>query len=78
MADTGQQTQQDIIQCKGCGHITAILDDKTCANCGREVCRSCGCTDDHACQCGCYWSKPGLCSACAEYQVSVDGVGDVS
>ncbi len=29
-------------------------------------CAVCGCTDDHACEGGCYWVYPGLCSACAE------------
>jgi|GEM_PF-1161361 len=29
------------------------------------VCRVCGCTQDNACQGGCYWVAPDLCSACA-------------
>jgi hypothetical protein len=29
-------------------------------------CRVCGCTDDHACEGGCSWVEPDLCSACAE------------
>ena len=31
-----------------------------------EKCWVCGCTDDHACEGGCYWVIPGLCSRCAE------------
>jgi len=31
-----------------------------------EECVICGCTDDHACEGGCHWVAPGLCSACAE------------
>jgi hypothetical protein len=27
-------------------------------------CRVCGCTDDHACDGGCEWVEPDLCSAC--------------
>lgn len=27
-------------------------------------CRVCGCTDGHACQGGCYWIGPTLCSRC--------------
>jgi hypothetical protein len=30
-----------------------------------QICRGCGCDDDHACPGGCWWSKPGLCSTCA-------------
>ncbi len=30
------------------------------------VCRVCGCTEDNACQGGCYWVEPELCSACAQ------------
>lgn len=29
-------------------------------------CRICGCTEDHACEGGCYWVGPDLCSACEE------------
>lgn len=30
------------------------------------VCRVCGCTEGNACQGGCYWVEPDLCSACAQ------------
>lgn len=33
---------------------------------GPETYRVCGCTDDNACEGGCYWVEPGLCSKCAE------------
>jgi hypothetical protein len=36
------------------------------------ICWQCGCTDDHACEGGCYWIEPDLCSACAK----TDGVPD--
>lgn len=29
------------------------------------ACRFCGCTDDHACEGGCHWVQPTICSACA-------------
>jgi hypothetical protein len=32
---------------------------------GPGICRECQCTDDHACEGGCYWVEPDLCSACA-------------
>lgn len=31
----------------------------------RRVCRVCGCTDDAACEGGCYWVEADLCSQCA-------------
>jgi ferredoxin len=31
-----------------------------------DKCIMCGCTEDHACEEGCYWILPGLCSVCAE------------
>jgi hypothetical protein len=30
-----------------------------------EVCRHCGCTELDACEGGCFWVAPGLCSACS-------------
>ncbi len=35
-------------------------------------CRVCGCTEDHACEGGCYWVELDLCSACEE-QMFVEG-----
>jgi hypothetical protein len=34
---------------------------------GSGVCRACGCTDDEACEDGCFWVDPEhtLCSQCA-------------
>lgn len=31
-----------------------------------RACRVCGCTNDRACQGGCYWVERDLCSACAD------------
>lgn len=28
------------------------------------TCRVCGCTDDEACDLGCWWVEPNLCSNC--------------
>ena len=28
-------------------------------------CRECGCTDTRACEGGCWWVEPDLCSSCA-------------
>lgn len=33
---------------------------------GREPCRICGCWELEACDGGCGWAEPGLCTACAE------------
>jgi len=32
---------------------------------GVDYCRECGCTDDRACEGGCHWVEPDLCSQCA-------------
>jgi hypothetical protein len=29
-------------------------------------CRFCGCTDTQACEGGCWWAEPELCSTCAD------------
>lgn len=31
---------------------------------GRRICRICGCHESHACEGGCSWAEPDLCSAC--------------
>jgi PRTRC genetic system protein A len=31
-----------------------------------RTCRVCGCNEDNACDGGCYWVKPDLCSRCAD------------
>lgn len=41
--------------------IDVALGQKVAAG----VCRVCRCTDDHACEGGCWWVTPDLCSACA-------------
>ncbi|MDD4888302.1 MAG: DUF4031 domain-containing protein [Phycisphaerae bacterium] len=33
---------------------------------GVTYCRECGCTDDCACEGGCHWVEPDLCSQCAD------------
>ncbi len=30
-----------------------------------QTCRICGCTQNHACEGGCYWVEDDLCSSCA-------------
>lgn len=41
--------------------VYRVLDVRT----GRSACRECGCTDNGACENGCYWVEPDLCSSCA-------------
>lgn len=36
-----------------------------------ESCRECGCTNERACQGGCSWMAPGLCSSCLPGLVDV-------
>jgi len=42
----------------------ALFGDMVPSRIGR-VCRKCGCTEYDACQDGCTWVEPDLCSACA-------------
>lgn len=44
-------------------HVEILLDLREDADSNR-ACRHCGCTDDRACEGGCYWVEPDLCSAC--------------
>lgn len=34
------------------------------------TCRKCGCTDEKACEDGCSWIAPGLCSSCAPVEAA--------
>lgn len=42
-----------------------------------RACRVCGCTDDRACEGGCWWVEVGLCSACEAQTPSPVGDGVV-
>ena len=33
-------------------------------------CRGCGCTESEACEGGCIWATPSLCSACVRRGIS--------
>lgn len=54
--------------CPSCPGVKACQDaqEAPAAEPTGGVCRVCGCTDDHACEGGCYWVEPDLCSRCAE------------
>ncbi|MEO8502464.1 MAG: hypothetical protein ABI609_01065 [Acidobacteriota bacterium] len=39
------------------------------------ACFGCGCTDDQACDGGCYWLLPGWCSACG-HRLRLDTEGE--
>ena len=43
----------------GSGGAPALAEGETA-----QRCRVCGCTDEHACEGGCSWVEPGLCSRC--------------
>lgn len=49
--------------CDKCWEDAEELDDG-------GTCSGCGCTDDHACEGGCVWVTPTLCSQCARKQVA--------
>lgn len=40
---------------------------------GLWVCRGCGCTELNACEGGCGWVAPNLCSACAPTAIRTEG-----
>lgn len=40
----------------------------------RKTCRVCGCTEEFACDDGCSWAMPGLCTTCAP--LPADGGGE--
>ena len=39
-----------------------------------QKCRVCGCTDNNACEGGCYWVEHDLCSSCADVPCEEDGL----
>lgn len=40
---------------------------------GEPACRVCGCTDDRACEGGCWWVEADLCSACVGKEATDGG-----
>jgi ParB family chromosome partitioning protein len=59
--------------CRGDCYVPSEEDPENeiyCPECGGEgqvrTCRVCGCTEKHACEGGCSWVAPDLCSACEE------------
>jgi hypothetical protein len=54
------------VNCASCrATLPAILlasSEYFCPHCLTKVCVMCGCTDQSACNAGCYWIAPGICS----------------
>ena len=44
----------------------SLCEEKRKRELALRKCRVCGCTDDRACEGGCYWVGPDLCSRCAD------------
>ena len=38
--------------------------------CGVRQCTGCGCTDNHACEGGCSWAGPTLCTTCVPQEAN--------
>lgn len=62
--------EQDFIKCRNCKLAVGILDGR-CANCGEQICLMCGCTDSAACDGGCSWVRPNVCSACDPLELGI-------
>lgn len=57
------EENQDVVECRNCNRIVAVEDNR-CLDCGEMICVFCGCTENAACEGGCYWVRPGVCSEC--------------
>lgn len=56
---------RNVVQAELREMIAYILDEEEKDENERK-CRVCGCTEDNACEGGCYWVEEDLCSKCAE------------
>ena len=58
---------EDSVRCATCGEIHLKTELKTdgfiCRRCMQIVCIHCGCTGSAACEEGCWWIEPGICSS---------------
>src|SRR4051794_23690566 len=52
------------VECVVCRSVRITLNGEQiiCAFCRRDICILCGCTGDWACDDGCSWILPGVCS----------------
>lgn len=54
--------------CASCQHAFDAVEVSAtgyrCPECDARVCLWCGCTDEFACDGGCGWVVPGICSVC--------------
>lgn len=71
---SGGTTSRDGVSCQACNELLLDRMAKKAAKPKKAkkstpgVCRGCGCTDDEACDGGCEWVEPDLCSSCAGEQ----------
>jgi hypothetical protein len=54
---SGEETEEELIE-DSIERIQNLMESRRC--------RVCGCTDERACEVGCEWVGPNLCSACEE------------
>lgn len=54
-----------------------VIDDRSAAARGALACEGCGCTEDDACEGGCYWVSldPPICSACEDDTADISAGG---
>lgn len=66
VAQTDEMVGEDYMEgARQSGYKIAAIFGINLSAIGIAACEKCGCTDDNACQGGCFWIQPGLCSACA-------------
>lgn len=62
-----EQTAAKLVICAECGvqsdAVTLSATGFNCAWCLQPICVMCGCTQSRACEGGCYWISPGICSS---------------
>jgi len=66
MAREGEAFAAACIICSSCDQPILAVEvagpDYLCTECGARICVLCGCTEESACEEGCHWIAPGICS----------------
>ena len=65
-----------VVKPYACSECAALTIDPKVHNEAHDgpACEGCGCTEDNACEGGCHWVAPGLCSQCDAPMKRVEGL----